>query len=221
MRKSLALAALLAATLVTSPVVHASPSVTSPGAHLVSTIMSGNGTPYLCTLGFIVRGIRGSQGALTAGHCNRDPESGTVLQRTPNGDVMVGVYVRQEISPGFRDVGFVEFVPEVADVVTDIGGWHVSRVLTAKEIHTGMELCKSGARTDLSCGPVVFVDANEVRFRAWDDLGDSGSPVYTYLPDGTLGAVGTLYGHSDDAAGRIINVTLADPVMRAWGLSLG
>lgn len=61
MRKSLALAALLAATLVTSPVVHASPSVTSPGAHLVSTIMSGNGTPYLCTLGFIVRGIRGSQ----------------------------------------------------------------------------------------------------------------------------------------------------------------
>ena len=45
-------------------------------------------------------------------------------------------------------------------------------------------------------------------------------PGVHIFPDGTLGLSEHLYGHSDDAAGRIIHVTLADPVMR-MGLSLG
>ena len=203
------------------PVAAAAPA-TSPGAHLVSTALSGSGQPYLCTLGFVVQDSHGAPGALTAGHCKRDDDSAMALQRTPNGDVAVGEYARWEVHPGFRDVGLVTLFPPTQVLSSDVDGKRVSKVLTPADLRNTPDtvLCKSGARTGVSCGTIVYLDNYEVRFRAWDDLGDSGSPVYAHLPDGTVGAVGVLYGHSDDAAGRIIHATLLAPVLRDWGLQL-
>lgn len=194
--------------------------VATPGAYLVSTALAGNGMPYQCTLGFVVRKPNGAPGALTAGHCRRDPHDNTVLQQTPHGVQYVGHYTRWEVI-GSRDAGLVNLSASSVPVDPLMDGMPVVRVMTAQDLRTESPvLCKSGARTGLSCGPIITVTETMVSFRAWDDLGDSGSPVYAVMPDGTAAAVGILYGHSDDALGRIINATLVDPVMREWGLAL-
>lgn len=195
--------------------------VASPGAFLVSTVLASNGQPYQCTSGFLVRTPEGAPGMLTAGHCRRDPVNDTVLQRTPMGDKMIGRYVRSEVLPGVHDVGLVSSGGSTVPVVSDVDAMRVTRVMTAEDVRREQpQLCKSGARTGLSCGPVTAVTDTQVSFRAWDDLGDSGAPVYARQPDGTVAAVGILYSHSDDPLGRIVHASLVAPVMAQWGLTL-
>lgn len=194
--------------------------VASPGAHLVSTSLAGNGQPYQCTAGFTVRTDSGAPGMLTAGHCDRDPVNDTVLQRTPTGDQVIGRYVRWEVVPGVRDIGLVDLTDSSVPLVSHVDAMAVSRVMSAEDLRREQpELCKSGARTGLSCGPITSVTDTQVSFRAWDDLGDSGAPVYARQPDGTVAAVGILFAHSDDAFGRIIHASLVEPVMASWGLT--
>ncbi|MCH9668475.1 MAG: S1 family peptidase [Actinomycetia bacterium] len=194
--------------------------VASPGAHLVSTSLAGNGQPYQCTAGFTVRSANGAPGMLTAGHCDRDPVNDTVLQRTPAGDRVIGRYVRWEVVPGVRDVGLVDLSDSSVPLVSQVDAMRVSRVMSAEDVRREQpELCKSGARTGLSCGPITAVTDTQVSFRAWDDLGDSGAPVYARQPDGTVAAVGILFAHSDDVFGRIVHASLVAPVMASWGLA--
>ncbi|GJF08356.1 hypothetical protein NGTWS0302_11300 [Mycolicibacterium cyprinidarum] len=194
--------------------------VASPGAHLVSTNLAGNGQPYQCTAGFTVRTASGAPAMLTAGHCDRDPVNDTVLQRTPTGDRVIGRYVRWEVIPGVRDMGLVDLADSSVPVVSQVDAMQVSRVMSADEIRREQpQLCKSGARTGLSCGPITAVTDTQVSFRAWDDLGDSGAPVYARQADGTVAAVGILFAHTDDAFGRIIHASLVAPVMAPWGLA--
>ncbi|WP_422743059.1 hypothetical protein ACN27E_16535 [Mycobacterium sp. WMMD1722] len=224
MRKRFTAAVAVLAALLTSqaPAAHAFGEypVASPGAYLVSTILAGNGQPFQCTSGFLVRTPGGGPGMLTAGHCRRDPVNDTVLQRTPMGDRVIGRYVRSEVLPGVHDLGLVDLADSSVPVVSDVDAMRVSRVMTAEDVRREQpQLCKSGARTGLSCGPVTAVTDTEVSFRAWDDLGDSGAPVYARQPDGTVAAVGILYAHSDDPFGRIVHASLVAPVMGPWGLT--
>jgi hypothetical protein len=216
-----AVAALAALTFTQPPTAHAWGEfpVTSPGAFLVSTTIANNGSPYQCTAGFAVRTPSGAPGMLTAGHCDRDPHNDTVLQRTPTGDRVIGRYVRWEVTPGVRDMGLVDLAGSPVPLASQVDGMRVSRVMSAEDLRREQpQLCKSGARTGLSCGPITSVNQNQVSFRAWDDLGDSGAPVYARHPDGTVAAVGILFAHSDDAMGRIVHASLVAPVMAQWGL---
>lgn len=218
-----ALAALAALMVAQAPVAQAFGEypVASPGAFLVSTVVANNGQPYQCTAGFTVRTAGGAPGMLTAGHCDRDPVNDTVLQRTPSGDQVVGRYIRAEVIPGVRDMGLVDLAGSSVPLVSQVDAMRVSRVMTADDLRREQpQLCKSGARTGLTCGPITSVTDNEVSFRAWDDLGDSGAPVYARLPDGTVAAVGILYAHSDDVFGRIVHASLVSPAMSLWGLTL-
>ncbi|OBB57617.1 hypothetical protein A5757_19530 [Mycobacterium sp. 852013-51886_SCH5428379] len=195
--------------------------VASPGAYLLSTILAPNGQPFQCTSGFTVRTPAGAPAMLTAGHCRRDPANDTVLQRTPMGDRVIGRYIRSEVQPGVRDAGLVDLVGSSVPVVPDVDAMRVTRVMTADDVRReNPQLCKSGARTGLSCGPVTAVTDTQVSFRAWDDLGDSGAPVYARNPEGTVAAVGILYAHTDDLSGRIVHATMVAPVLAQWGLSL-
>lgn len=194
--------------------------VASPGAYLVSTVLAPGGQPFQCTSGFTVRTPGGAPGMLTAGHCRRDPGNDTVLQRTPFGDKVIGRYTRWEVQPGVHDVGLVDVAGSTVPLVSDVDAMRVSRVMTAEDLRREQpQLCKSGARTGLSCGPITAVTDTQVSFRAWDDLGDSGAPVYARQPDGTVAAVGILYSHNDDVFGRIVNASLVAPVMAQWGLT--
>lgn len=214
-----ALAAMLFAQM---PAAHALGEypVASPGAFLVSTVLANNGQPYQCTAGFTVRTPSGAPGMLTAGHCRRDPVNDTVLQRTPTGDRFIGRYVRWEVIPGVHDMGLVDLAGSSVPLVSDVDAMRVTRVMNAEDLRREQpQLCKSGARTGLSCGPITSVTETQVSFRAWDDLGDSGAPVYARHPDGTVAAVGILYAHSDDVFGRIVHASLVAPVMANWGLA--
>ena len=215
-------AVLAALTFNQVPVSHAwgEYPVASPGAYLVSTSLAGNGQPFQCTAGFTVRTPSGAPGMLTAGHCDRDPVNDTVLQRTPTGDRMIGHYVRWEVIPGVRDIGLVDLAGSSVPLVSQVDAMNVSRVMSADDVRREQpQLCKSGARTGVSCGPVTAVTDTQVSFRAWDDLGDSGAPVYARQADGTVAAVGILFAHSDDVFGRIVHATLVAPVMAEWGLA--
>ncbi len=215
-------AVLAALTFAQAPVSHAwgEYPVASPGAYLVSTSLAGNGQPFQCTAGFTVRTPSGAPGMLTAGHCDRDPVNDTVLQRTPTGDRMIGHYVRWEVIPGVRDIGLVDLAGSSVPLVSQVDAMNVSRVMSADDVRREQpQLCKSGARTGVSCGPVTAVTETQVSFRAWDDLGDSGAPVYARQADGTVAAVGILFAHSDDVFGRIVHATLVAPVMAEWGLA--
>ncbi|NVN51428.1 S1 family peptidase [Mycolicibacterium hippocampi] len=215
-------AVLAALTFAQVPVSHAwgEYPVASPGAYLVSTSLAGNGQPFQCTAGFTVRTPSGAPGMLTAGHCDRDPVNDTVLQRTPTGDRMIGHYVRWEVTPGGRDIGLVDLAGSSVPLVSQVDAMNVSRVMSADDVRREQpQLCKSGARTGVSCGPVTAVTETQVSFRAWDDLGDSGAPVYARQADGTVAAVGILFAHSDDVFGRIVHATLVAPVMAEWGLA--
>jgi len=195
--------------------------VASPGAYLVSTTIAPGGQPFQCTSGFTVRTGGGAPAMLTAGHCRRDPVNDTVLQRTPMGDRVIGRYVRSEVLPGVHDMGLVDLAGSSVPVVGDVDAMRVTRVMTVDDLRREQpQLCKSGARTGLSCGPITAVTDTQVSFRAWDDLGDSGAPVYARQGDGTVAAVGVLYAHTDDAFGRIVHASLVAPVMAQWGLSL-
>jgi len=223
MRRALCAAAALVA-IASAPVAGAwgeFPTVT-PGAFLVSTVLADNGQPYQCTAAFVVRGPDGAPGVLTAGHCHRDPVNDAVLQRTPSGDQMIGRYTRWETVPGGHDVGLVDLTGSPVPLSAEIEGMPVSRVLTAEDLRRERpELCKAGARTGLSCGPLTDVSDTQVSFRAWDDLGDSGAPVYARQADGSVAAVGILFAHADDEQGRVIQASLVAPVMDLWGLRLG
>ena len=220
---TICVAAVLAALTITAvPAAHAwgEYPVASPGAYLVSTSLAGNGQPYQCTAGFTVRTAGGAPGMLTAGHCDRDPVNDTVLQRTPSGDRVIGHYVRWEVIPGVRDIGLVDLAASSVPLVSQVDAMRVSRVMSAEDIRREQpQLCKSGARTGVSCGPVTAVTDTQVSFRAWDDLGDSGAPVYARQADGTVAAVGILFAHSDDVFGRIVHATLVAPVMAQWELT--
>lgn len=228
MRNRLQLAGSAAATLAAlmfgqAPAAHALGEypVASPGAFLVSTVMANNGQPYQCTSGFTVRTPDGAPGMLTAGHCRQDPINDTVLQRTPTGDQVIGRYVRWEVLPGVHDMGLVDLAGSSVPLVSDVDAMRVTRVMTAEDLRREQpQLCKSGARTGLSCGPITSVTERQVSFRAWDDLGDSGAPVYARHPDGTVAAVGILFAHSDDMFGRIVHASLVAPIMTAWGLGM-
>ena len=220
---TICVAAVLAALTVTQlPAAHAwgEYPVASPGAYLVSTSLAGNGQPYQCTAGFTVRTAGGAPGMLTAGHCDRDPVNDTVLQRTPSGDRVIGHYVRWEVIPGVRDIGLVDLAGSSVPLVSQVDAMRVSRVMSAEDIRREQpQLCKSGARTGVSCGPITAVTDTQVSFRAWDDLGDSGAPVYARQADGTVAAVGILFAHSDDVFGRIVHASMVAPVMAQWGLA--
>lgn len=226
MRKKLlvgALSALASLSLVSVPTAAAwgEYPVVTPGAYLVSTAMDANGNPKICTAGFVVRTPDGAPHVLTAGHCRQDPNNSTVLQRTPNSDTYVGQYTRWTVNRHVRDMAIVDIAPASIPMAAALDGRPVVRIMNAEDVRRENPiLCKSGARTGLSCGPVTDVNENIVSFRAWDEPGDSGSPVYAIQPDNTVAAVGILYAHSDDAQERIIHATMVAPTMRDWGLSL-
>lgn len=195
--------------------------VLTPGAYILSNAFDANGNQKFCTAGFMVRTPDGAPHMLTAGHCRQDPNSSTVRQRIPDTDAYVGQYTRWVVNRNVRDMAIVDTAPSSIPLVAALDGRPVVRVMSAGDVRReNPVLCKSGARTGMSCGPVTDVNDNIVSFRAWDEPGDSGSPVYAIQSDNTVAAVGILYAHSDDSQGRIIHATLVAPTMRDWGLTL-
>jgi len=167
-----------------------------------------------CTAGFVTQGDDGGYYVLTSGHCDsHDGSQWTDIFETPLGRITAS-----ENNGEDRDAAIIRLDPDVGAPNGRIAGrYPVADVLTADQIHVGMTICKVGAQTGETCGPVTAVNGNVVETRVYSTIGDSGSPGFVVNPNGSVSAVGILQGGpvDDDSSTDFV---LVDPVLRQWGL---
>lgn len=169
-----------------------------------------------CTAGFAAQGGDGSYYLLTSGHCDTgDGSEWTDVFQTPLGRITAS-----ENNGEDHDAAIIRLDPAAGVPNGSVGGrYPVRDVLTAAQIHPGMTLCKIGAMTNETCGPITAVNGNVIETRVLSTLGDSGSPGFVINPDGTASAAGILMGGPEDDDSTTDFVML-DPVLRQWGLHL-
>lgn len=208
---SLAAAAAAAGTLTTAAPAHAAPVAASlhPGAAL--TI--GN---ELCTAGFVARNQHGAPVMFTAGHCDvgqRVQAGSASTGLVPAGDIVASAYggsVGEDPDIAVMKLtGSINLDPNV-DADLPVGG-------TAPIIANGMTLCKQGATTGRSCGPVIESSPSKVKFAARIAPGDSGGPVWGYTSTGSIFAVGITIRQSND--GYPV-AEMIDPWLQRWNLTI-
>ncbi|BBZ27720.1 hypothetical protein MMAD_20150 [Mycolicibacterium madagascariense] len=188
-RRRLVGAAMVALQLWQAPAASASPPLSSvdalgPGVGVL-TLDAGLADADTCTAGFLVRGKGGRSGILMADHCDK---GGPVTIKLAGTD-----YTRIGSFDGALrrgDIGFVALAPGVPVSGAIAGVGPVSGA--TDRIAMGDVLCKVGLPTGLQCGPVTGITPDTVTFAATTQCGDSGGPVYTVRPDGSLAAVGIL-----------------------------
>lgn len=169
-----------------------------------------------CTAGFAAQGDDGGYYLLTSGHCDsHDGSQWTDLFETPLGRITASEYDGEG-----RDAAIIRLDPEAGRPNGRIAGrYPVDNALTADQIHVGMTICKVGAQTGETCGPVTAVIGNVVETQVFSTVGDSGSPGFVVNPDGSASAVGILTGGPEDDDSNT-DFVLVDPILRQWGLRL-
>jgi len=105
--------------------------------------------------------------------------------------------------------GSVNLDPNV-DADLPVGG-------TAPIIANGMTLCKQGATTGRTCGPVIESSSSKVKFAARIAPGGSGGPVWGYTTNGSIFAVGITIRQSVD--GYTV-AEMIDPWLQRWNLTI-
>lgn len=190
------------------------PAVSHAEAQKVKpAIEIGVGPTKLCTLGYVFANKSGKAVGLTAKHCGDTGSAVTTARGTKIGKVIAK-------APGETDVSMIAIdtpLPVYTDV-DQIG--RVTGAISIDEMRTTQPLlCKKGATTGLSCGPLKQIDAGWFSFSAQSAAGDSGAPVYALTRRGTLLAAGVLEGQSKEHPGEIVATPVA-PFMQAWELSL-
>lgn len=167
-----------------------------------------------CTAGFVTQNDHGDYYLLTSGHCDsHDGSQWTDVFETPLGRITAS-----ENNGEDRDAAIIRLDPAAGRPNGKVAGrYPVANVLTADQIHVGMTICKTGAQTGETCGPVSAIIGNLVETDVYSTIGDSGSPGYVVNPDGTVSAVGLLMGGpvDDDYSTDFV---LLDPFLRQWGL---
>lgn len=217
MRWCVVLLTTLAVTLTSAPIAAAAPAsaVLSPGAQL--NVWDASGLPAgTCTAGFIARNRRGTPVLMDAGHCDR---GGDVSMPGPGGDVPVGHFVVSTFGgtqSEDTDIAVLKLADGV-DIHGDIAG---SLPVTGwvPYVVKGQVLCKVGAVTGRTCGPVIDVSESKVKFAAEIEHGDSGGPVYALKDDGTAAAVGITIRLADDDGFAVAE--LIGPWLKRWDLTI-
>lgn len=207
----------LFSAVMTAPIGVASSSdgVLSPGT---TVSMWGSTSHVVCTAGFLARNRRGTEVLLEAGHCDHGGEL-TMTAGRAGGQVPVGGFVVSE--PGgdntdAADIGVVRLEKNVPVQPSIAGTIPVRGSLSY--LAPGQTLCKVGAVTGRSCGPVIESSASKVRFSAAVAPGDSGGPVYAMRSDGSAVAVGITISHALDDGDVIAE--LIDPWLQRWDLTV-
>lgn len=169
-----------------------------------------------CTAGFVAQGDDGGYYLLTSGHCDsHDGSQWTDIFETPLGRITAS-----ENNGADRDAAIIRLDPQAGRPNGRIAGrYPVADLLRADQIQVGMTICKVGAQTNETCGPVTAVNGNLVETGVFSTIGDSGSPGFVVNPDGTVSAVGILMGGPEDDDSST-DFVLVDPILRQWGLHL-
>lgn len=237
---ALTAAALIAAAAIAPATAHAAPIAVTPGSEVI--VVHSDGTPTVqrasgvtrhpdnhpaspdgdrCTLGFVFQGSDGEPRALIAAHCGDVHEE----IRTPDGRTIGRIADAAEYSdaPNSPDTALVSFNPGVVVDSRIAGLGPVRGTISPEDIkRTNPILCKLGAVTGMSCGPVDFDTPAPDGFltvHAQRAGGDSGGPMWTFGEHGEVLAVGT---HSGGPGGRMDRsfVESVDTYLRTWDLKV-
>ncbi|GAA4403697.1 chymotrypsin family serine protease [Tsukamurella soli] len=166
----------------------------------------------MCTLGPAT-----DAGYVTAGHCGvGTATTGTFLSPDRQGSVTQPFTAVTRAEDQVGDPYIDSALVPSASVTARVGTMPVAGVLTVAAVQNlppGTEVCFDGAKSGVSCGPVVSTDdAGELHFGAQVIAGDSGAPVF--LVDGRARSV-TLVGvlAADDDSDHTAYATYLDPAL--------
>ncbi|OBA60365.1 trypsin [Mycobacterium sp. 1100029.7] len=205
----------MVAVLVTVAPVHAQ-SPPTPGIKI-------NDETSFCTSAFTAQGNDGNYYLMTSAHC--DAHDGSVWtygdNQAPLGKLVKGEYAENpETGTQTKDAALIKLEPGVGVPSDDIAGkYPVRDALSLSQIKVGTQMCKVGAVTGETCGPITDIEGDYVvEAKLHCTGGDSGSPGFVRNPDGTASAIGILTSASDDE--NTTYFILVAPLLTKWGLRL-
>jgi phage baseplate assembly protein gpV len=207
----------MAATLAfaSMPLAHAD-SPPTPGIKI-------NDETSFCTSAFTAQGDDGNYYLMTSGHC--DAHDGSVWtygdDQAPLGKIAKGEYQENpNTGTQTKDAALIKLEPGVGVPSDDIAGkYPVRDALSLAQLKVGTQMCKVGAVTGETCGPITNIEGDYVvEAQLHCTGGDSGSPGFVKNPDGTASAVGILTSSSDDE--NTTYFILVAPLLAKWDLRL-
>jgi hypothetical protein len=192
-----------------------------------------------CTIGFPVVDAANRLGFLSAGHCDQHTGGGLTMRTAATGadedvSITLGGYAGsvddQSITatsapiPGgaARDYTLLSlggqsnigYRTEIAHGVRLRGVMDTDMI---RALPVGTILCKNGARTGITCGPLIAADDRDLTWGGHVEEGDSGAAVFAVNAAGEALGVGIASGY--DADGRTV-VTYLRPALLQLGVAL-
>ncbi|GAA1087327.1 hypothetical protein GCM10009648_28480 [Tsukamurella spumae] len=190
-----------------------------------------------CTIGFPIADSKGTVAFLSAGHCDRRNGERLKMFTTPDnayslelGDYQQG---RDDVSPSgapdtpiagapSRDYAVLTMGPQLyRSYSTRLApGVRLRGMMPTNAVQTlpnGTAICRNGARSGITCGPLISATDKTFSWRATSIKGDSGSAVFVVNASGEALGVGIMSQTSAD--GSAIATYLA-PALRQFGLDL-
>ncbi len=198
------------------------------GGYLLTDITGNNHT---CTLGFVAFSYQPSEWAvLTAGHCYVmdqavvHPGTGVVGNVDKNIDV-------DGSSADAETIGILGDETHLSDYMITADPYEGTVQYSETTPMVGAGVCKSGWKTDLTCGTVTEINIDfdsGVRIHGvvaasaggtqMVDMGDSGGSVFKFLGNGYVSAEGIVLGEND-ASGSILYYSHISNVCALQGLN--
>lgn len=207
-----------------------------PGTTIAQRLIDGGGL-VRCTLGFIARdNTTYAKKAITAGHCDRtaDAQRTVIYSESSNPDKAraLGTYSRSIDRgadtgtsslglPPYTDAGIIDITSSAPILSYRVAAhYRIANVLpTHPPLPNNTEVCKYGARTGETCGPVVYAGPEQLHVRMDNIAGDSGSPVYIKTAETIITAVGILSGHLTNDPG-VARVYYLRPIIDGLNLKI-
>lgn len=226
----------------TAPVAAATPNEWTafsglvPGTTIAQRLSDGSGL-VRCTLAFIARdNTTYAKKAITAGHCDHTAEAQrtVIYSESSNPDKArpLGTYSRSLDRgtdtgttslglPPYTDAGIIDITSSAPILSYRVAAhYRIANVLpTHPPLPNNTEVCKYGARTGETCGPVVYAGPEQLHVRMDNIAGDSGSPVYIKTAETTITAVGILSGHLTNDPG-VARVYYLRPIIDGLNLKI-
>lgn len=201
------------------------PRAFTPGAypHTGTSIFSDGGEEVSqCTVSWPVTDSGNDNAFLTAGHCQNGDDATLWMHADDAKDGRIidlpRLQSRQQYTDdsGVTHDSAVFYLRDGAKISDDAiaPGVTLRGVFTVRQLQAlpkGTPLCMHGARSGLTCGPMVRIGSDELEWGGLAVHGDSGAPVFAVNADGDAMAVGMLAHGPKDTENY---VTFLYPVLK-------
>ena len=190
-----------------------------------------------CTISFPVVDRKGTVAFLSAGHCDNRNGERLFMYTTPDDSETLGLgdyqQGRNDVEIGApdtpipgatsRDYTVLTMGPQLyrgyqTAIVPGIRLRGTMPLSAVRSLPAGTTICRHGARTGVTCGPLVQANERDFTWRARSIKGDSGGPVFVVNAAGEALGVGITSALGTDGTSSI--GTYLEPALKALGLEL-